>query len=293
MTIAERPSGFQFGPKLSDSEFGKIAELIKNKAGITITDGSHTLVVSRLSRHLKRLNLNDFQSYIALLQRPDSESEIGLLVDALTTNTTKFFREPHHFELLESDYLPRLAQRARDGKRVRLWSAACSSGEEPYCIAATVLKAFPDAAKYDVKILATDINTSVLQRAEEGVYESRLADGLTDDQMRRMFTSTGSSSLSIRDELRELVTFRYLNFVEPWPVNGPFDVIFCRNAAIYMDTDVQNMLWSKMESVLDLQGALLIGHSERIGSHLANRLELFAPTSFRRPETLRNEKDTT
>lgn len=293
MTVAERPSSFQFGPKLSEAEFSTIAELIKNKAGITITDGSHTLVVSRLSKHLKRLNLSDFQSYIALLKKPDADEEINLLVDALTTNTTKFFREPHHFDLLESDFLPRLARRAREGKRVRLWSAACSSGEEPYSIAATVLKAFPDAAKYDVKILATDINTSVLQRAEQGAYEQRLAEGLTDDQMRRMFVAPGTSTLQIRDELREMVTFRYLNFVEPWPVKGPFDVIFCRNAAIYMDTDVQNMLWGKMESVLDPQGALLIGHSERIGPHLSDRLELFAPTSFRRPETLRNEKDTT
>lgn len=293
MTIAERPDGFQFGPKLSPAEFEKIAGLIKDKAGITITDGSHTLVVSRLSRHLKRLGLDSFDSYLALLQRPDSSEEVSQLVDALTTNTTKFFREPHHFDILEEQLVTHLADQARSGKRVRLWSAACSSGEEPYSIAATVLKAFPDAGKYDFRILATDINSAVLEKAQQGVYEQRLTAGVPDHQHRKMFTPTPNGDMQVRQELRDLVTFRYLNFVEPWPVRGPFDVIFCRNAAIYMDEEVQNMLWGQMESVLDLNGLLLIGHSERIGPHLSDRLELFAPTSFRRPDQLRSKRDTT
>lgn len=270
--------------ELTAAQFRRIAALLRERAGITLAEGSQKLVISRLSKHLRRLGHRGFDPYLALVTGAAGAGELEQMINALTTNTTRFFREPGHFELMASRILPRLIDRARAGGRVRLWSAACSSGEEPYSIAATVLAAFPDAARFDLRILATDINGLMLARAEAALYEARTVRDLAPDARAMLFEpGERDGRVAIRPALRELVTFRYLNFVEDWPVSGPFDAIFCRNAAIYMDAATQQALWAGLERVLDEDGLLFIGHSERIGPGLAHRLELFAPTAFRRP----------
>ncbi|WP_170134042.1 CheR family methyltransferase [Palleronia aestuarii] len=267
-------------------QFRHIAAMLRDRTGIVLADGAQKFVVARLAKRLRRLGHRGFDVYLSLVTSPAGAGEFDLMIDALTTNTTRFFREPGHFDFLASRVLPRLIRKAREGGRVRFWSAACSSGEEPYSLAATILEAFPDAALYDVRILATDINREMLCRAEAGLYDIQAGRDLTPALRAALFDpSEDEGQAAIRPELRALITFRYMNFMEPWPVTGPFDVIFCRNAAIYMDTATQQKLWADFERVLDAEGTLFIGHSERIGSSLSHRLELVAPTAYRRPMT--------
>ncbi|WP_102109293.1 CheR family methyltransferase [Oceaniglobus roseus] len=269
---------------LSDAQFERIGRIMRLQSGICLADGAQKLVVSRLSKHLKRLGLPGFEAYLDFVTGPQGAEEQKRMIDALTTNTTRFFREEGHFRLLETGQMPRLIRKAREGGRVRLWSAACSSGEEPYSMAATVLRAFPDAGQHDFRILATDINTAMLTRAKAAIYAAEAARDVPADLARLMFEpGPGPSQVRVRQPLRDLVSFRYLNFMEPWPVRGPFDAIFCRNVTIYMEPEIQMRIWTGLERVLDEEGSLFIGHSERIGPSLADRLELYGPTSFRRP----------
>ncbi|SEM75670.1 CheR family methyltransferase [Palleronia pelagia] len=270
---------------LSEDAFEKIAAILAERTGIRLEPGTQRLVVSRLSRHLRRLGLNNFEAFLDHVLGPNGTDDLAAMIDALTTNTTRFFRESGHFRILEDQIMPRLAEKARAGGRVRIWSAACSSGEEPYSIAAVVEKCMPDVSQFNFRILATDIDSKVLKAAEEGRYASAARRDAGPDFAARLFEkATGADdTLRVRAALRNLVTVRYLNFMDPWPVSGPFDVIFCRNVAIYMEPDTQMRIWSGLEQVLDRDGVLFIGHSERIGPPLSDRLELFGPTSFRRP----------
>lgn len=270
--------------RLSPAHLRGIARILQDEAGIALGEESERLIVSRLSKRLRGLGFDGFDAYLALVSGAAGAAERRHMVNALTTNTTRFFREAGHFDILAAQVIPRLARKARTGGRVRLWSAACSTGEEAYSLAATLLEAFPEAPRFDVKILATDINDLVLERAEAGLFEPSCARGLSQAHRHCLFEAKEEGGrLRIRGALRDLVSFRYLNLVGPWPVSGPFDAIFCRNVAIYMDRPTQMRLWRALERVLDAQGVLFIGHSERIGPDLSDRLEIFGPTSFRRP----------
>jgi len=271
--------------ELSTDAFEQIAAILAERTGIRLEPGTERLVVSRLSKHLRRLGLASFEAFLEHIRRPSGAEDLAAMIDALTTNTTRFFREAGHFRILEQDIMPRLAQKARAGGRVRIWSAACSSGEEAYSIAAVVAKCMPDVGQHNFRILATDIDSKVLKSAQDGRYPATAKRDAGPDFAARLFEETKDADgmLRVRAALRKLVTVRYLNFMDPWPVSGPFDVIFCRNVAIYMEPDTQMRIWSGLEQVLDRDGVLFIGHSERIGPPLSDRLELFGPTSFRRP----------
>lgn len=269
---------------ISERNFCEIEEILRKTAGISLADGAQKLIIARLSKHLKRLNFQSFDDYIDLIKSSSGSYERQIMVNSLTTNTTHFFREKGHFDLLESCFMKRLILKAKAGKRVRLWSAACSSGEEAYSIAGTVIHLFPEVHNYDFRILATDINREMLLKAEIGLYDKSSISGVSSDIFRIMFDEHAENGkFSVKKGLRDLVSFRYMNFMERWPVRGPFDVIFCRNVAIYMDADTQMRIWIGLEKVLDEEGALFIGHSERIGPSLSDRLVLFGPTSFCRP----------
>lgn len=269
---------------LSRAAFNGIRALLKSKTGIHLEENSNSLILSRLSARVRRQRLPDFDAYLAHVRSEGGAQELVQMINALTTNTTRFFREPGHFDILENEILPNLIEKAKRGERIRLWSAACSSGEEAYSISALVLKCFPDASEFDIRILGTDIDTHTLQRAKSGTYPKRSINGVPEQYTDILFEpGRNDGKLHIRKPLKDMTTFRYLNFVEPWPVCGPFQVIFCRNVAIYMEPDTQSRIWRGLESVLDQDGALFIGHSERISANLALQLELFGPTSFRRP----------
>ncbi|WP_339759998.1 protein-glutamate O-methyltransferase [uncultured Sulfitobacter sp.] len=271
---------------LSTAAFNGIRTLLKRKTGIQLEESSNSMILSRLSSRVRRQRLPDFDAYLAYVCTDKGAQELIQMINALTTNTTRFFREPGHFDLLETDVLPKLIEKAKRGERIRLWSAACSSGEEAYSIAALVLKCFPDALDFDIRILGTDIDTNTLQRAKSGIYSSGSMNGMPDGYTDVLFDpDRDDGKIHVRQPLKNMTTFRYLNFVEPWPVRGPFQVIFCRNVAIYMDPETQSGIWKGLENVLDQDGTLFIGHSERIGADLDLQLELFGPTSFRRPSS--------
>jgi chemotaxis protein methyltransferase CheR len=253
--------------------------MLRGEAGIEMPASKEPLVYSRLAKRIRALGLSNFKQYIALVEDPSSD-ERGHMLSALTTNVTRFWREPHHFEDLRRKVLPPLAERARAGGRVRIWSAGCSTGMEPYSIAMCVLEAMPDAPSRDVKILATDINTRVLAEGRAGRYPREALSDAPEALRSRWFEDAGGGKLQASAPLRNLIAYRELNLMGEWPMKGPFDVIFCRNVAIYFDEPTQCTIWERMERLLPTGGRLSIGHSERIGGPAANMLTSDGVTSY-------------
>ncbi len=265
---------------LSRDDFRRISQMIYADAGIHLTEGKAALVYSRLAKRLRALRMQAFRDYCDLVASPDGAKERQEMLTSLTTNVTKFFREPHHFEHLKAQVLTPLARQSGP-KRLRLWSAACSTGQEPYSIAMTLLSLWPDAVNQDVKILATDIDRNVLSLAEAGVYAESLLDEVSADQRKRFFEPAGAQGLRVNAALRRLVTFRPLNLVENWPMKGPFQAIFCRNVVIYFDEPTQQGIWEKFAPRLAPEGALYIGHSERVTGPATSALRSDGISTYR------------
>lgn len=269
----------------TDRDFATIAGYAEEHFGINLSLSKRQLVYSRLARRLRVLGLPDFASYVARLQGPAGADEHTELLGALATNTTHFFREKHHFETLANEVLPPAVEAARSGrKRLRIWSAGCSTGQEPYSLAMTVLQAMPDAARHDVRILATDIVPAIVNRAEAAVYTEEEIASLPEEQRRRFVESTSDGGYTFSDEVRNLVTFGVVNLIEPLPFKGPFDAVFCRNVAIYFDKPVQVHVWSMLASVLAPEGYLFIGHSERLGGPVEGSFRSCGITTYRQTE---------
>jgi chemotaxis protein methyltransferase CheR len=244
------------------ADFRRVAELLYEVSGIHLIDAKASLVYSRLAKRLRILGLQDFVTYCDLLASDAGAEERQAMLSALTTNVTRFFREPHHFDHLGAELLPALVARARSGGRVRMWSAGCSAGHEPYTLAMTLLASLPEAADLDVRILATDIDPIIVARAKAGRYNSEDVEPIPADMKARHFSRTGTD-WCIRPEVAGLVSFGTLNLLAPWPMKGPFDVIFCRNVAIYFDEPTQAKLFGRFADALTTDGRLYIGHSER------------------------------
>ena len=271
-------------PVFDEGAFAFIAELARAEAGLMIPRDKGTMVFARLNKRLKALGLADYDSYCALLRRPDAAEERKTLISILTTNVTSFMREPHHFEALQKELLPDLIARGRAGGRVRLWSAGCSSGQEPYTIAMCVLDSWPDAARCDLRILATDIDHVVLQKAREGVYAESAVDTLPRGWREKFFhAADAAGNCRVRRELRDLIAFRELNLMRPWPFSGRFDVIFCRNVVIYFDQETQNALWPRFEEACQPGGTLFVGHSERVETAAGTGFRMAGKTTYRKP----------
>ncbi|MCW2283280.1 chemotaxis protein methyltransferase CheR [Rhodoblastus acidophilus] len=280
MSALRQDSLFDGDYPLTREDFRDIAAMLYADARIHLTDSKASLVYSRLIKRLRALNLESFADYCALLR--EDEDERAEMLSALTTNVTRFFRERHHFEHLSSRVLPNLLAQARRGGRVRLWSAGCSSGEEPYSIALTILEQDPRAADLDVKVLATDIDPRMVARGRDGIYaEAALAEDIAAPALQRFFLREGAQRRA-GDELRKMVAFRRLNLNGDWPMRGPFDVIFCRNVAIYFDDATQGALWEKFADKLSPGGWLYIGHSERVDGPASARLSSAGVTAYRR-----------
>jgi chemotaxis protein methyltransferase CheR len=270
---------------LSEAEFSRVAAIARREAGLSLSDGKRAMIASRLARRLRATGLPDFAAYLAHLESDAGRAERDHLISALTTNVTSFFREAHHFRTFESTVLPRLADRARAGGRVRLWSAGCSTGQEPYSLTMSLLRALPDAARLDIRILATDIDISVLATAERGRYPAAAAESLEPALRKQFLREVDDGTLEVRADLRSLIQFRPLNLIGPWPFRGPFDVIFCRNVVIYFDSETQAALWPRLHQVLAPGGVLFIGHSERLDPDTAARLASDGVTTYRKPGT--------
>jgi chemotaxis protein methyltransferase CheR len=263
-------------------DFGRIAALLQRESGIHMLPSKASLVYSRLAKRLRALRIESFGEYCELVG--SNEQERMEMLAALTTNVTRFFREPHHFDHLKREVLPPLLASARGGARVRLWSAGCSSGQEPYSMALTILSLMPDAARHDVKILATDIDPNMIASARRGVYSAAdLRDVPGDLKQRGFELAAGESGKTFRaaDNLRALVSFRALNLMADWPMRGTFQAIFCRNVVIYFEESTQSKLWSRLAPTLSPGGCLYIGHSERVFGPSSVVLESVGITTYR------------
>jgi chemotaxis protein methyltransferase CheR len=263
----------------SEREFDRIVAILRAEAGIDMPRAKEPLVYSRLAKRIRQLGLDTFKDYIALLEHP-GQHEIEHMLVALTTNVTRFFREPHHFDDLRTRVMPGLIEKARARQRVRIWSAGCSSGQEPYSIALTVLDCLPDARSHDLRILATDINTAVLAEAAQGDYAAEAVQPAPQALRARHFRDAGGGRLQASDELRGLIAFRQLNLMGDWPMKHAFDVIFCRNVAIYFDEETQQGLWRRFAERLVAGGRFYIGHSERVAGPASAMLRTDGVTTY-------------
>lgn len=263
-------------------DFDRIAAMLRADAGIALTEGKAALVYSRLVKRVRSLGLSDFSAYCAMLERDPGGAERRAMLASLTTNVTRFLREPHHFEQIARDVLPPLVEAARRGERVRLWSAGCSSGEEPYTLALSVLAVMPDAASHDLRILATDIDPVVLEAARRATYPEEALAPVAPQLRTRFFEPAGGGQLRAGPALRDLVAFRELNLNAPsWPMRQRYAAILCRNVAIYFDEATQIRLWARFAEVATPGGWLFIGHSERIVGPATARWRSAGLTSYR------------
>ena len=257
------------------ADFHFLADLVRAESGIVLAEAKANLVYSRLSKRVRELGLASFADYCARVQADEIERQA--LIAAMTTNVTRFFREAHHFEHLEREVLPELIREARAGGRIRIWSSACSSGEEPYSIAMTLLNMMPDAGERDVKILATDLDPNMLAAGKAALYpRARLADI---PKPFHRFTEDHGAHIRIAEPVRKLVSFRGLNLLKYWPVKARYQVILCRNVMIYFDQKTQDDIWSRFAQHLAPGGMIYIGHSERIAT---GPYDLTGQTTYRR-----------
>ncbi len=275
------------GQRLVDGEFvfraedfRRIAAILHDSAGIALSESKATLVYSRLAKRLRSLGLESFRDYCALVADAQGADERQRMIAALTTNVTRFFREPHHFDHLRTQVLPPLLQAARAGAPVRIWSAGCSSGEEPYSIALSILSLAPEAADWDVRILGTDIDTDVLARGRAGTYGASSMLQIPGELRSRWFAKDGES-WTVTAPLRRLVVFNELNLMGEWPMKRRFDAIFCRNVVIYFEEATQARVFSRFLPLMNPAARLYIGHSERIGGPAAASLESDGVTIYR------------
>jgi chemotaxis protein methyltransferase CheR len=215
-----------------------------------------------------------------MLSSAAGAAEQQMLVNAITTNHTSFFREPHHFEYLTSSIFPTIVERQEGSGRLRIWSAGCSTGEEPYTLAMT-LRSFPALASWDCKILATDLDTNVVNQAAAGNYDAERLQSIPPKYHKRYLMVEPDGRITMRDELRSLISFASLNLLEAWPMKGPFDIIFCRNVVIYFDKPTQSRLFDRYADLLKPDGWLVVGHSESL-MNVTERFKLIDRTVYRR-----------
>jgi chemotaxis protein methyltransferase CheR len=251
------------GVPLTDAQFQRISELLRRITGIDLKSGKEQLVKARLWKRVHALGLRDYREYLDLVESSRGVEELTRMVEALTTHETYFFREPQHFDFLRA----RLQNWFSTHRSLRIWSAGCSTGEEPYSIAMTVCNCLPEAPQRDVRILATDVSGRVLQAAREGHYSEQDVSGVPPPDQARYLTTDPTDAAEpfrIKDPPRRLVTFAKLNLMQPWPMQGPFHFIFCRNVMIYFDRATQTELAGRFAELLAPGGALLVGHSESL-----------------------------
>ena len=275
--------------KLTDNDFTFICQFVHQHTGIVLNDSKREMLYRRLTRIVRERKLNSFSEYCQLLKE-QGDTEKDYFINAITTNLTSFFRENHHFEFLAEAELPKLMKNKKampNGlKRLRIWSSASSTGEEPYSIAITLLDVLKnELPKWDVKILATDIDSNVLAKGKAGIYDIKRIEDLPQQRKEKYFyqgCGNSKESVKVHDGLKKLITFKKLNLLHEWPMKGPFDVIFCRNVIIYFDKPTQQELFARYYDLLAPGGLLFLGHSENLGKH-QQYFENAGRTTFRKP----------
>jgi chemotaxis protein methyltransferase CheR len=267
---------------LTAHEFEQFRRLAYEKFGLDLRDGKETLVSARLGKKIRELNFRSFQEYYRYVLEDPTGEALTALIDALATNHTSFFRESVHFEFLRKEILPGL--RGRD--RIAVWSAACSTGEEPYTIAFSVLEELGEPALAKTRILATDISTRALARAQTGAYPAERFEGVPIQQLRR-YLLRGEQRFKnwyrVKPEVRAMVEFRRVNLMESFSHLGTFPVIFCRNVMIYFDKPTRQDLVNRLAGCLEPGGYLLIGHAESLNG-VDHPLRYLRPAIYRKPD---------
>ena len=252
---------------MSDVVFSKICDLAKEQAGLQITSKKRALVQSRISKRLRETQVRSFECYLKNITSGSMPDELTNMISALTTNVSSFFREPHHFTEFEEKIIPEIEKKLASDQRVRIWSAGCSSGQEPYSIAMILHHNISNIYTKDIKILATDIDINILKEAKLGRYDEQFSKEIPERFRHNYEKVSGSkSSFSIIDPVKELISFRQLNLLSDWPMRLPFTSIFCRNVVLYFDEHTQQLLWPRFRQNLSLGGTFFLGHSERISN---------------------------
>lgn len=246
---------------ISDADFKFISSLIKKEIGIILDiDKKKELVSNRILRRIKALDISSFPEYIELLKSDRIHTEIENLVNSITTNLTSFFRESHHFEHLEKYFQQLISKK----DRIRIWCAGCSTGQEPYSVA-MVVKSLLNGSNKDVKILATDVDTNVLETGKAGIYSTvSLKEIPTKYQQKYIKNLPEKEDFEIDRQVKSLIHFKQLNLLKPWPMSGKFDIIFCRNVIIYFDNPTKTSLFKRYHNIINENGLLFLGHSENI-----------------------------
>ena len=274
----EKQKEFHF----TDKDFNLIRKQIYEKTGINLTPAKRDMVYSRLVRRLRQLGMTKFSDYTNLLDDGD-DKELVQFINAITTNLTSFFREPHHFTYLAKTIFPHLIRTKINSRKIRIWSAGCSTGEEPYSIAMTVLQHFPGVRQWDIKILATDLDSNVLEKAKSGVYHQDRIRDLDASLVKKWFirgTNGNEQNVKIKQEAQDLITFNRLNLMEGWPIKGKFDVVFCRNVVIYFDKQTQKLLFERFAEHIENDGHIFLGHSETMFK-VSDRFDLIGQTMYK------------
>lgn len=272
---------------LSKKDFRTISDLVYKHCGINLHEGKKELVRARLAKRLRLGKFKTFQEYMKHVLEDKTGVEFSTLIDSLSTNLTSFFRESKHFDFLREKFLPSLLERKEKNRKfkIRAWSAGCSSGEEPYSIAITLLEAVHSQPCWDIKILATDISTSILETAKKGIYNEERIAPVPSIQKHKYLAKNRTKNRKIYEvskSLRDIIIFRYLNLMEEWPIKGPLDFIFCRNVMIYFDKPTQSRLINRFWDLLDSGGILFTGHSESL-TGIEHKFKYVQPTIYVKP----------
>ncbi|NOQ94499.1 MAG: chemotaxis protein CheR [Methylophaga sp.] len=252
--------------EFSDANFERIRQFVSEHTGIVLTDKKKDMVYGRLSKRVRKGGFGSFDAFCDALESGDEDEE-EFMINAITTNLTAFFRENHHFEYLAEKVIPELVEQKGHNKRLRIWSAGCSTGEEPYSIAMTLKECLPNFDEWDVKILATDLDANVVAQGQSGIYRADRITGIPDDRIKRWFRrgrGEQSDMVKVSSELQQMISFKRLNLLHEWPMSGPFDLMFCRNVVIYFDKDTQRVLFDRYADILAPEAHLFIGHSETL-----------------------------
>lgn len=277
MAIINPPSALPTECEITPKQFARVAQVLHEHAGIRMREGKEGLVRARLAKRLRLLGLPDFEAYLDFVEQEPSRREFAEMIDALTTNKTSFLREASHFDFLRDSVFPTLTG------PVRIWSAGCSSGEEPYTLAMLCHDSFADIATRDVRILATDLSHRVLATAKAGAYPAETMSDVPAVWLQKYWSrardAQGRDVWEAGKSLRRLVHFAKLNLMERWPMQGPFDVILCRNVMIYFDKATQQQLIDRYWALLRPGGYLFVGHSESL-TGLTHQFRYVQPAAY-------------
>ena len=270
---------------LSDTLFQRFSDLVYRECGINLHEGKKALLQARLNKRMRTTGFSSYEDYFEYITSKSNAEELIHFLDCISTNLTYFFREPQHFDLLDK-LVPELLEKrkAERSNRIRIWSAGCSTGEEPYSLAMRVLDHLDGSQKYDFRILATDISTRALSIAVNGIYAEEKIQKVPDNYQKHYFRKVNSggdrAEYEVAPNLKSIITFRRLNLKESFPFKGPFDYVFCRNVMIYFDKKTQEALIQKIANYLSSGGYLFVGHSESL-------MGLSHPLSYVRPAVYR------